>query len=133
MRWTLQLNMTGADGSERHWNYGPTFELGGIHSTVHDMLLYIVQNIKETNSAVKLSHKQTTQLGIADEESGLGWFIEPTKRGIQIEKGGNSPHHSSECMLIREKNIGVICFTNLQGQDLQNLAQDILDQIIIKK
>ena len=122
----------GADGGERHWNYGPTFELGGIHSTARDMLLYIVQNIKETNSAVKLSHKQTTQLGIADEESGLGWFIEPTARGIQIEKGGNSPRHSSECILIREKNIGVICFTNLQGQDLQNLAQDILDQITKK-
>lgn len=123
----------GADGLERHWNYGPTFELGGIHSTVSDMLLYIVQNLKEDNSAFRLSHKQTTQLGIADEESGLGWFIEPTGRGIQIEKGGNSPRHSSDCVLIREKNIGVICFTNLQGQDLQNLAQDILDQIMTKK
>ncbi len=123
----------GADGGLRQWTYGPTLELGGIHSTIHDMLLYIAQNIKETNPAVKLSHQQTTHLGIADEESGLGWFIEPTARGIQIEKGGNSPRHSSECMFIREKNIGIICFTNMQGEDLGNLAESVLDKVMAAK
>ncbi len=120
----------GSDGGLRQWTYGPTLELGGIHSTIHDMLLYIAQNMKETNPAVKLSHQQTTHLGVADEESGLGWFIEPTARGIQIEKGGNSPRHSSECMFIREKNIGIICFTNMQGEDLGNLSQDVLDKVM---
>ncbi len=107
----------GADGVERYWNYGPTIELGDIHSSVHDMLLYILQNIKELDPAVKLSHQQTMQLGIAGEESGLGWFIEPTSRGIQIEKGGNSPRHSSDCVIIREKNIGIICLTNMAGME----------------
>jgi D-alanyl-D-alanine-carboxypeptidase/D-alanyl-D-alanine-endopeptidase len=100
---------------------------------IHDMLLYIAQNIKETNPAVKLSHQQTTRLGIADEESGLGWFIEATVRGIQIEKGGNSPRHSSECVFIREKNIGIICFTTMQGEDLGNLSESVLDKVMAAK
>ena len=123
----------GSDGSVRQWNYGPTIELGGIHSTTHDMLLYIAENMKETNPAVRLSHQQTTHLGIPDEESGLGWFIEPTARGIQIEKGGNSPRHSSDCVFIREKNIGIISFTNLQGVELRNLSESVLNKLIAAK
>ena len=118
------------DGIVTHWTFGPTRSLGGVHSSVHDMLLFLQQNIIEQDPAVRLSHQQTTQLGIPGDESGLGWFIEPTARGIQIEKGGNSPRHSSDCVIIREKKMGVVCLANEAGLELRDLSESILDKLM---
>jgi len=100
---------------------------GGLKSTIYDMAQYVKANLKETNYAIKLSHKLTTD--IKGNGFGLGWQIRRSIFGYsQLWHDGGEPGFSSYCMIIPSKNIGIICLMNQRGRQSQlcNLSEKIL-------
>ena len=123
-------------GYDRDGNIMPhiTFQIagaaGGLKSTTHDMVRYLVENIKETDEAVLLSHKLTT--GTDKQGMGLGWQIKKDSRGEkQIWHDGGEPGFSSYCVIVPGRNIGIICLANQAGRQYQLsiLCDNVISEI----
>lgn len=108
--------------------YGPLDSLDLLHSTVHDMLIYLKHQIDEDSPAMLLSHKQFSNS--PGEEAGLGWFLYKTPYGKAIGKGGNSVHMSCRAWAVPEKKAGVIVFTNYNQMDWGDLVDDLMKAIV---
>ena len=126
-------------GYDKNGNIMPhiTFQIagaaGGLKSTTYDMIIYIKENIKEMDEAIKLSHKST--ISADGQEMGLGWQI---RRDFKDDKllwhNGGEPGFSSYIAILPNKNIGIIGLTNQRGRqnNLANLSEKILTEIIVK-
>jgi D-alanyl-D-alanine-carboxypeptidase/D-alanyl-D-alanine-endopeptidase len=108
--------------------YGPLDSLDLLHSTVHDMLIYLKHQIDEDSPAIRLSHQQFSNS--PGEEAGLGWFLYKTPYGKAIGKGGNSVHMSCRAWVVPEKKSGVIVFTNYNQMDWGDLVDDLMAAIV---
>jgi CubicO group peptidase (beta-lactamase class C family) len=108
--------------------YGPLDSLDLLHSTVHDMLIYLKHQIDEDSPAIHLSHQQFGNT--PGEEAGLGWFLYKTPYGKAIGKGGNSVHMSGRAWAVPEKKAGVIVFTNYNQMDWSDLVDDLMTAIV---
>ncbi|MFC1538918.1 serine hydrolase domain-containing protein [Candidatus Latescibacterota bacterium] len=126
-------------GYDKKGNIMPhiTFQIagaaGGLKSTAYDMILYIKENIKEMDEAIKLSHEST--ISIDGQEIGLGWqMCKNTMGDKQLWHDGGEPGFSSYIAIIPEKNIGIICLTNQRGRQnqLTNLSEKIIENIVEK-
>ncbi|HEY4325640.1 MAG TPA: serine hydrolase domain-containing protein [Mucilaginibacter sp.] len=111
--------------------YGPLDSLDLLHSTVHDMLIYLKHQINEDSPAIALTHRQFSS--IPGQEAGLGWFLYKKPYGKAIGKGGNSVHMSCRAWAVPEKKAGVIVFTNYNQMDWGDLVDDITAALIKEK
>jgi CubicO group peptidase (beta-lactamase class C family) len=107
---------------------GPIDTLDVLYSTVHDMLLYLKNNMDTTDPVIALSHKQFSDA--PNNEAGLGWFLYKTPLGNAIGKGGNSVHMSCRAWAIPEKKAGMVCFTNNNQIDWGDFVDDIMKVIV---
>jgi D-alanyl-D-alanine-carboxypeptidase/D-alanyl-D-alanine-endopeptidase len=115
-------------GAEQPDIYGPLDSLDLLHSTVHDMLIYLKHNIDEDSPAIRLSHQQFSDM--PHNEAGLGWFLYETPYGKAIGKGGNSVHMSCRAWAVPEKKAGIVCFTNSNQMDWADLVEDIMSVLV---
>ncbi|MBI3415923.1 MAG: beta-lactamase family protein [Verrucomicrobia bacterium] len=111
-------------GVEQPDIYGPLDGLDLLHSTVHDMLKYLQDNIAEKDPAVRLSHEQFSNM--PHNEAGLGWFLYQTPLGKAIGKGGNSVHMNCRLWAVPERKAGLVCFTNVNDCDWGTLVEDVM-------
>jgi CubicO group peptidase (beta-lactamase class C family) len=107
------------EGNETaYWHNKFAEPAGGIHSTAHDMLLFIKNQISGSNNASNLSHKIT--FGDAMAGIGLNWDIYTTKKGyLRWAHEGGTDGFSSLLMIYPELKSGIILLTNNGDHDDQ--------------
>lgn len=106
-----------------HWDLGNMAAAGGIRSNTNDMLLYLEQNMKESNEALKLAHQSTFNNG---SNVALSWHLLKTKQGNNlIWHNGGTYGYSSFCGFIKEKNSAVVVLSN-SGVIVDPIALSVL-------
>ncbi len=103
---------------------------GGLTSTADDMLKYIVENIRESDEAIRLSHEATIRNG--NEILGLGWQIrEDHGKDVILWHDGGEPGFSSYIGIIPGEGAGIICLANRRGiqYELEMAGINILNRI----
>jgi CubicO group peptidase (beta-lactamase class C family) len=124
------------EGNEtNYWQNKLAEPVGGIHSTVSDMLLFIKKQVYETDSASNLSHIPT--FGNTKEGVGLNWDVYTTKKGyLRWAHDGGTDGFTSLCMIYPEIKSGFVLLTNNGDHDdeaFNNIALAIYFALIEKK
>jgi CubicO group peptidase (beta-lactamase class C family) len=111
----------------KHWDLGSFVAAGGIKSTIEDMIMYLQENISETNPKIALTHEITFS---SDKQSnGLAWVINKTKdNNTFIWHNGGTGGFTSFCGFIKEKKCGVVILNN-SSNSVDNLAVSILKKL----
>lgn len=109
----LTVNKTNEINTNLFYPGGPS-----MNSTMSDMLKYVIANVKETDPAIKLSHKAT--LRQSDSTGvGLNWMIENNKgKRTLYHSGRTGIGFSTLCLAYPEDKIGIMILVN------DNLSQD---------
>jgi CubicO group peptidase (beta-lactamase class C family) len=109
----LKVNKTNEINTNLFYPGGPS-----MNSTMSDMLKYVIANVKETDPAIKLSHKNTFS---QSDSTGLGlsWMIRNNngKRSL-YHSGRTGIGFSTLCVVYPEDRIGIMILVN------DNLSQD---------
>ncbi len=118
------------EGNEtNYWQNKLAEPIGGIHSTVSDMLLFIKSQVSENDSASSLSHKPT--FGSTKEGVGLNWDIYTTKKGyLRLAHDGGTDGFTSLCMIYPEIKSGFVLLTN-NGDHNDQAFNDIASAIYL--
>ncbi|WP_084498315.1 serine hydrolase [Pedobacter sp. V48] len=109
----LTVNKTNEINTNLFYPGGPS-----MNSTMSDMLKYVIANVKETDPAIKLSHKVTFRQ--SDSTAiGLSWMIENNKgKRTLYHSGRTGIGFSTLCLAYPEDKIGIMILVN------DNLSQD---------
>jgi CubicO group peptidase (beta-lactamase class C family) len=108
------------EGKETGYWYNKLAEpAGGIHATCYDLLLFMQEQLAETDAASKLSHQLT--FGDSKRGTALNWGIYTTKKGyLQWSHDGGTDGFTSLCILYPELGVGIILLTNTGDHDDQS-------------
>ena len=123
-----------AEGNETsNWNFDCLAGAGGIKSSIGDMTLYALENLKETNTIFSTCHKPTFK---SNEQMsvGLGWHIISTKTGntILFHNGGTGGYTSS-VMLDKQAQKGIVILSNISAFHPKMSLLDALCAQLLKK
>ncbi len=119
-----------------YWVSNPISPVGGIRSTVSDMLLYMQEQLNVNNKAAALSHQLT--FGTEKNGKGLLWGIDRTKsnNNLRWSHDGSTDGFSSLLWVMPELNAGVVLLTNngdFFDESFNNEIFKIIYQYLIKK
>ncbi|WP_408023818.1 serine hydrolase domain-containing protein [Tenacibaculum sediminilitoris] len=108
----------------------PMKAVGGIHSSVEDMIKYMKFHLKQNNEVIEISHKKLLELW-EDFGNGLFWqiLISENKPDIIFQNGG-AFGTSSWLTLIPNKQIGVFIITNEKDDTTHSYLKNTIDKII---
>ncbi len=119
-----------------YWTSSAIAPVGGIRSTVTDMLLFMQQQLNKENKSADLSHQLT--FGIEKNGKGLLWGIDRTKsnNNLRWSHDGSTDGFSSLIWVMPELNAGVVLLTNngdFFDESFSNEIFKTIYQYLIKK
>ncbi len=103
---------------------------GALRSSASDMLKYLGFHLNEKNAAVLLSH-QPTWGDINYYAAGLNWQMKKTADGSRrIWQSGGSFGFSSLCLLLPERNIGLVLLANESDRNAEGRLNTLADELL---
>jgi len=126
----IPLKTTGytAEKVAPYWDMAAYRAAGGIKSSLNDMIIYLQENMKNTNKDFSLSHQQS--VNINDHNCGLAWMITPVKNNKKlIWHNGATAGFSSFAGFTQDQKKGIVVLNN-SDSTVDELAVKILSSLL---